>query len=1276
MRKITLQNMKNKKIASSGKRSGNRLSPRTIAFIYAIVGGLWILVSDRIVNVISKDPEAITQLQTYKGWIFVVLTALMLYGLIRLYGHRLMRSNRRIAEVLESISDGFFALDEELVVTYFNKAAERMLGRKSTELLGHKLFDAFPEAKGSVFEEHFVRALKEKRFTTFETFFAVKPYDNWYDVRVYPLDNGIAVYFQVTTERKRAEKALRESDYWQRAILNNIPDIAWLKDSQGKYIAVNEAFTKSSGRPAGEIVGKTDLDLWPGEAGHKYQADDLRIIRSGSGEMIEETFVDGRGKTLWLETIKTPLYNDMGDTVGTAGIARDISVRKRVDEALRESEERFRNIFEHAALGMALVNKEGTIFQVNQAACRMFGYLPEELIGKQVLDVTHGDDREASSGLMRDLREGRKEHDLMEKRYLHKDGHTIWGSLSTSALRDAQGSFLYYIAEIEDITERKIAEEKILKERDFSRAALDSLPGIVYLFDSAGRFLRWNRNFEQVSEYSAEEIRSMSPLDFFTGSDRGLIEEKIHEAFEKGAADAEADFITKSGKHKPYYYTGRIIPVEGKPCLIGMGIDIADRKKTDEALRKSEEHFRRLTEQSPVPIAISNERGEIEYVNEQFVRAFGYTRDDIPNIDAWFVRAYPDPGYRQEVMATWERVVKTAVRQRSVITPHEYRVTCKDGTVRTVEIFGSLIGTREQVIFNDVTDRKRAEAAVHESWERFKSLVETSSDWVWEVNEHGIYTYASPKVHDILGYEPEEVLGKTPFELMPPAEAERVSSIFRDIIASQRPFSLLENVNLHKNGGRVILETSGVPFFDPAGSLKGYRGIDRDITERKRAEETIKYQAYHDLLTGLPNRTLFADMLEHEILEMHRLGKKLAVLFLDVDQFKNINDSLGHAAGDRLIQHIAAELKNSIREFDTVARIGGDEFTLLVPLMTRPEDASRIADKVMQIFKRPFLIDDHELRLTASVGISLYPEDGRDAAALIKSADIALHFAKDQGRDNYQFFNASISHRTLERIILENRLRQAVERGELVVHYQPQQNIKTGKITGAEALVRWNHPDLGLLPPAQFIPLAEEIGLIVEIDQWVLGSVCKQLKAWEMAGHALPFVTANLSARQFQQPALAGTIAGILKMSGLSAGNLGIEITETLAMRDTELTLRNLFLLNEMGVKLIIDDFGTGYSSLSYLRKLPIHKLKIDKSFITDLAKNRDDQAITNAIVAMAHILKLKVIAEGVETKGQESLLESQDCDEMQGFLFSKPVPAEEFEKLLVSAAGDGGGER
>ena len=321
----------------------------------------------------------------------------------------------------------------------------------------------------------------------------------------------------------------------------------------------------------------------------------------------------------------------------------------------------------------------------------------------------------------------------------------------------------------------------------------------------------------------------------------------------------------------------------------------------------------------------------------------------------------------------------------------------------------------------------------------------------------------------------------------------------------------------------------------------------------------------------------------------------------------------------------------------------------------------------MALLKKPFTIADHEFRISVSIGISVYPADGPDAETLIKYADIALHYAKDQGGANYQFYSSSINYRTIERVIFENRLRQAVERGELLVYYQPQQNLKTGRITGVEALVRWNHPDLGILTPMQFIPLAEEIGLIIPIDQWVMETACRQVKAWEKAGYSL-FITANLSARQFQQPGFARTISKILQDVDLAPESLGLEITETLAMQDTELTARNLETLRRMGVKMLIDDFGTGYSSLSYLKKLPIHKLKIDKSFITALARDQDYQAIINAIIAMAHILKLKVVAEGVETEDQVSFLKSRDCDEMQGYLSSRPVPAEEMEKLLAAS--------
>ena len=565
-----------------------------------------------------------------------------------------------------------------------------------------------------------------------------------------------------------------------------------------------------------------------------------------------------------------------------------------------------------------------------------------------------------------------------------------------------------------------------------------------------------------------------------------------------------------------------------------------------------------------------------------------------------------------------------------------------------------------------LAELKISQEALLESEERYRNVVETALDAIITIDEESRILFVNPSAERIFGYSKAEMIGRQLTMLMPERLRDaHLASVKRHIETGERhmPWEAVEFPGLHKSGREIPLEISFCEVIEN-GKYR-FTGIVRDITERKQAEETIKYQAYHDLLTGLPNRALFTDLLNHEIPQMQRTRSKLAVLFLDLDHFKNINDSLGHAAGDALIQQVAVRLKTGMREFDTLARIGGDTFTILLPLVNRPEDAKKIVEKVMGSFKQPFIIDAHELRVTASIGISIHPEDGEDAETLLRNADIAMYHAKDQGRNNYQFFNTALNIRTIERILLENRLRQAVERGELLVYYQPLMDIKTQEMVGAEALVRWRHPELGLLNPVQFIPLAEEIGLIIQIDQWVMRTACAQLKAWQETGYPLRYVTVNLSARQFQQPDLAEIISGVLEETGLSPESLGVEITETLAMRDTELTSRSLSKLDSMGIRFAIDDFGTGYSSLSYLKRLPIHKLKIDKSFIQYLISDPDYQAIVSAVVAMAHILKLRVLAEGVETEDELVFLRTRNCDEAQGYYFREPVPAWEFKELI-----------
>ena len=444
------------------------------------------------------------------------------------------------------------------------------------------------------------------------------------------------------------------------------------------------------------------------------------------------------------------------------------------------------------------------------------------------------------------------------------------------------------------------------------------------------------------------------------------------------------------------------------------------------------------------------------------------------------------------------------------------------------------------------------------------------------------------------------------------------------------------------------------------------RELETEVAERKRAEKTVKHLAHHDDLTDLPNRTLLKDRLTMALAQARRNKQMLAVMFLDLDRFKVVNDTAGHTEGDELLKIVSGQLKQLVREGDTVARVGGDEFVLLLPTIARVGDVTEVAKRIIDSFRRPSVLAGHEFHITSSIGITIFPTDGDDADTLLTNADMAMYHAKGQGRDNYQFYTPALNTSILERLALENDLRHGLEREEFVVYYQPQVNISTGQIVGVEALLRWQHPDRGLVMPMEFIPVAEETGLIVPLGEWVLRTACAQAKAWQDAGLSPLRMAVNLSARQFQQRDLAEKVRQILQETGLDPHCLQLEITEGVAIQDVDFAIMMLRHLKEMGVQIAIDDFGTGYSSLSYLRRLPIDVVKIDQSFVRDLTTNPKDAEIAATVISMAHNLDLGVVAEGVETEEQLAFLKQRDCDEMQGYLFSRPVSAEALQEILV----------
>jgi diguanylate cyclase (GGDEF)-like protein/PAS domain S-box-containing protein len=581
------------------------------------------------------------------------------------------------------------------------------------------------------------------------------------------------------------------------------------------------------------------------------------------------------------------------------------------------------------------------------------------------------------------------------------------------------------------------------------------------------------------------------------------------------------------------------------------------------------------------------------------------------------------------------------------------------------------------MIDRDISDRKQTEKAMIEKEELLQLVLDNIPQYIFWKDRNSVYLGCNRNFAIIAGLNnPLEIVGKTDYDL--PWKKEE-SDFFREcdarVMETDTPeYHIIEPL-LQADGKQSWVNTNKIPLHDAEGNVVGILGTFEDITERQRVEEKIRYQAMHDLLTGLPNRTLFNEQLSVSLTQACNNQSMLAVMFLDLDRFNTINDTLGHAVGDRLLQEVAKRLSSCLRQNDILARWGGDEFTLLVSQTNSADEVAKIAQRILNVLKPAFNLEGYSqacrstsLHISSSIGITLYPQDGEDAETLLRNSAAALHRAKQQGRNNFQFYTAAMNSQACELLVLENELHHALKRREFVVYYQPQVNTTTAEITGMEALVRWQHPKFGLVAPDKFIPLAEETGLIVPIGEWVLKTACAQNKAWQDAGLPPLRVAVNLSVRQFQQPLLLNIVSQTLQETGLSPQFLDLEITETIAMQNVELTKAILSELHQMGVYLSIDDFGTGYCSLGYLKQFPLHTLKIDKSFVRDLATDPQNAGIINAIMMLGRGFNLRVIAEGVETEAEKDCLRSFQCEEMQGYLSSPPLPAEEATKLLQNS--------
>jgi diguanylate cyclase (GGDEF)-like protein/PAS domain S-box-containing protein len=703
----------------------------------------------------------------------------------------------------------------------------------------------------------------------------------------------------------------------------------------------------------------------------------------------------------------------------------------------------------------------------------------------------------------------------------------------------------------------------------------------------------------------------------------------------------------------------------GRPVqLRGTIQDVTEQRATETALRLSDMRYREAQRLAKIgnwewdlTTNTSWWSDELYSILEEDPRSYASTFDN------FIAKIHPDD--RQVLIDNQGNVAGASY------APTESRVVLPDGREKRIEqlVQPRLDATGRPVAIvgtvHDVTERRALESKLRESEARYASTVELAAVGIAHVAADGRFIWCNSRFREMLGYDNDELMARTIRDVSHPADVGNTDGDRARLHEGVISTLTIEKRYVRKDGATIWVRITGAPRRAPDDSLLYDVAIVEDITVRKAAEDRVQYLATHDELTGLPNRTLFGELLQGAIDAAWRLDRHCAVLFIDLDRFKIVNDSLGHEAGDLLLKEVALRLRRCVRDEDAVARLGGDEFVVLLAGISSVESAAETAKRVLASLHTPIKIRNQECRVTGSIGIAVYPDDARDATALMKHADMAMYLAKDEGKNNFQFYSADMAPMSVEHLELEVRLAQALQRGEFSLQYQPRFDIVSGRILGAEALLRWWNADLGTVSPAQFIPLAEDTGLIVAIGQWVLRTACEQNMAWRKRGMRSVVMSVNISPRQFKEPSLLGDIAGVLKDTGMPAELLELEITESMLMQHVDIAAEKAAAMKSLGIRLAIDDFGTGYSSLSQLKRFPIDTLKIDRAFVRDIPSSVDDTAITKAVISLGKALGVRVVAEGVESAEQYRFLRDHGCDEMQGFLFSKPCHPDAFAELL-----------
>jgi diguanylate cyclase (GGDEF)-like protein/PAS domain S-box-containing protein len=916
-----------------------------------------------------------------------------------------------------------------------------------------------------------------------------------------------------------------------------------------------------------------------------------------------------------------------------------------------------------------LKDGEGVYLSCNPMFEHLFGASEAEIVGKTDYDFV---DR-AQADFFRDhdrkaMAAGKPSINEEWLTFADDGSRGLFETIKTP-LFDGEGKLAGVLGIARDITARVQAQHALLESRQRAQQYLDLVGVMLIALDTEGRVQLVNRRGCEILCAPEADILGK---DWFENFLPERVRDGVKEAFTQMLEDnvapveyMENAILTRSGEERIVAWHNTILRDEtGRVSgTLGSGEDITENRRAEQALHDSRERLRLLLDSMAEAAYGVDIEGNCTFVNRAFLKILGYQDENEllgKQIHTLIHHSHADgtPYPARECR------MYCAYGTNEAINVSDEAFWRRDGTAIPVEYWSNPIITDGEVVgsiatFIDITERKRAEAQLKLA----ATVFEQSGEGILITDAQHRIILTNHAFTAMTGYSATEVAGKDPNVLSSGRQDRAFYRAMWEALATQGRWQG-EIWNRRKDGSLYEEFLSIIRVLDEKGEVAHYIGISSDITRHKEAEARIQQLAHFDVLTGLPNRALLGDRVSLALSAAQRKVAHLAVMFADLDHFKNVNDTLGHRLGDELLIAVATRLKTTVREVDTISRQGGDEFVLILP-DTDVDGAAHLAGKLLEVIAQPYQIDNYELTVTLSIGIAMYPNDGADFDVLFKRADAAMYRAKHDGRNTFRFFTPEMQAHSAHNLQMENALRRALERGQFLLHYQPQISLDDGRIAGVEALLRWQHPEMGMVAPADFIPIAEESGQILQIGEWVLRSAVKQMKDWMDNGLTPITMAVNLSAAQFRHPHLPELVAQILDEAKLAPECLELELTESVAMENAPAAIAVMDRLHARGVRMSIDDFGTGYSSLSHLKRFKIHRLKIDQSFVRDVGVDPEDQAIVSAIIRLASSLGIQTIAEGVETEVQLAFLREHACNEVQGYYFGKPQPAEQFEAFV-----------